>query len=492
MIRLDPINGFIGFLLIIVVCFAYLGVGSTRGTDQFWYLSDTETLLSDGGNHSNLTMPGVVLRQNNGTPSTPFYHNGPLLYINAYASKITGVTPFTVWKINNFIFSLIAALLIALMVAQVTSRQTGFYALAIYVLSPLNVWLTVNLLQETFYAFLFAIQLYVTTRNRQTYIGLIVLLISLVVGAYSHPFFKIIMLTVGVIFVVQKRQTIALGVFICFALVVVTEKLFFPTSFPPDLKSLIAYSVPGKSNSLWHQSDFILSVTPDLLYRKVVRAVTIQFSDYSIPVLSMFTYFSIPAFCLLVLKKFTSITKILWLSFIAFTLYLGIVVLMQYQVRYQQIIAPSSISLVMLSMFICFKKNVGKLMLFLALVCSVVDIKLVATAGADASSFASSGQRFAELIERYPDNFRIVFVDNKELGSYQYLVRTLKPRQVMVLGVDWLSENSRKRSIDLFQPDLLFYSESALDTLKLEGDKLQEFSTFHKVGKLYYEVLTGN
>lgn len=62
----------------------------------------------------------------------------------------------------------------------------------------------------------------------------------------------------------------------------------------------------------------------------------------------------------------------------------------------------------------------------------------------------------------------------------------------MVLGVDWLSENSRKRSIDLFQPDLLFYSESALDTLKLEGDKLQEFSTFHKVGKLYYEVLTGN
>ena len=147
---------------------AFSMVNSGRGTDQFWYLSDTATLVEQGVNHSNLTMPGVVLRQNNGNPATPFYHNGPLLHINALFTRLSGVDHFTIWKVNNFLFSLVAALLTALLVADIINRRFGIYAFCIYVLSPLNIWLIVNALQETFYAFLLSIQIFITVKFRHS------------------------------------------------------------------------------------------------------------------------------------------------------------------------------------------------------------------------------------------------------------------------------------------------------------------------------------
>ena len=466
---------------------AFSMVNSGRGTDQFWYLSDTATLVEQGVNHSNLTMPGVVLRQNNGNPATPFYHNGPLLHINALFTRLSGVDHFTIWKVNNFLFSLVAALLTALLVADIINRRFGIYAFCIYVLSPLNIWLIVNALQETFYAFLLSIQIFITVKFRHSVWLFPILLVSLIAGAYSHPFFKLIALSTGLIYLIDKRYFQSVLIFAAVAVVITTQKQLFATSFPPDLSSLIAYSVPGKSNSLWHQSDYTLFVTPELLIQKFIRAITIQITDFKVPLLSLITYLSIPAFFILAFKRDKSTQILLWLSVIAFILYAGIVILMQFQVRYQQIIAPATVAILTLALFAVCRRYAGIVVLALAIGFFAVDLKLISQARNDASEFAGSSEKFEEFLSKLPKDQRIAFINNKELGSYLHLVRSARPRQVMVVGTDWLSAEGYARALELFQPDLLIYSESERALAPNSGN-LVEISDFHKVGKLYYEV----
>ena len=476
------------FLLIAtIVITAYTAVISARGTDQFWYISDTETIAETGRNHSNLTMPGVALRENTGSPPTWFYHNGPLLYLNAFIASLTKIDPYTIWKFNNFLFFLCSALLVGLVVADATNPQFGLYAFTLYALSPLNIWLAVNALQEVFYALLFAVQLYVTLKNRDSAVGFLILLATLVVGSYSHPFFKMMALAIAVVYALDRRYLAASAIGAALAGVVLSGPFIFPSSFPPDLTTLIAYSVPGKSNSLWHQSDHTLYVTVELLLQKFTSALTMQFTDLKVPILSILTYLSIPAFLLLVHRRNHTNALLLWLCFIAFGLYIGIVVLLQFQVRYQQIIAPVAVSILMVALFTFAKKYTLPVVMLLAAGFCAIDLQLITTARADSELFKQSEEKFSEFIEQFPANQRIAFVNNRNLGNYLYLVSSSKPRQTMVIGTGWLSEQSYARAIELFQPQLLIYSESERARAQF-SDTLIEISDFHKVGKLYYEI----
>ena len=479
-------NGVLIFLVGIIFGLSFFTVNSARGTDQFWYLSDTETLVNGSDNHSNLTMPGVVLRQNQGSPATPFYHNGPLLYLNAYISKITGLDAFTIWKINNILFSLLAALMTSLLVAEVSNRNFHLYSLSLFLLSPLNVWLSVNLLQETFYAFLFSIQVYIATRCRESRILFPILLFSLLFGAYSHPFFKLMTLATCGIYFLHNHYYKSLAILAIFMTVLLTKEQFFPTSFPPDLQSLIAYSIPGQSNSLWHQSDQILSVTPELLFQKFNSAIEAQLNDIKVPLLSLITYLSIPAFLVLVYNKKIESTTFLWIYFIAFGLYSGIVLLLQFQVRYQQIIAPASVAVVSIALVTFFEKNSKTIAIAILLSFFAIDLKLVSTASTDGLKFSQSSQKFQDFVRRFPKDYRVAFINDKQLGRYSHLVRSSKPRQTMVIGTNWLSDEGFKKAIELFKPNLLIYSESSLNFISTEEKSPSELSTFHKVGKLYY------
>ena len=474
-------------LTLAITCFAYFAVQSTRGSDQFWYLSDTETLTSSGINHSNLTMPGAVLRQNNGSPETPFYHNGPILYINAFISKVTGLTAFTTWKILNFIFALSAAVFTGLLVATYSNKAFGLYAFAIYMLSPLNIWLSVNLLQENFYGFLFSLQLFITTRIKHTRLLQIILLLSLILGAYSHPFFKLIMLAIGISLFLQSHYKMVLTIAVCFVIVLLSDKILFPSSFPPDLKTLVAYSVPGKSNSLWLQSDSNLLVTPQLLYEKFTTALKMQFSDIRVPLLSLVTYSSILAFFVLLYRKNTSHYRLLWLCFIAFGLYSGIVLLLQFQLRYQQIFAPAAVALISLAAFTTITTHTKKLLLGLIFLFFIIDIKLVTTARNDAIKFDLSRQKLESFLENYPSDHRVAFVTTREFGKYLHLVYASKPRQSMILGTDWLSNSGYTKAKKIFQPDIIIYEESVLGEKITDSNKTAELATFHGVGKLFYQ-----
>jgi hypothetical protein len=470
---------------IFTIFFAFYKVNSARGTDQFWYLSDTYTLVETGQNHSNLTMPGVVIRENNGTPATPFYHNGPLLYFNAFIARVTGLDSFSAWKISNFLFSLMAAFLTAQIVREFLGIRAALFAFSIYLLSPLNIWLVVNSLQETFYAFLLALLVVITVRYRHVAWLFPILLVAVVTGAYSHPLFKLIAVAVSVAFLVDRRYLQFALIIAAIGVVVATQRQLFPTSFPPDLSSLIAYSVPGKSNSLWHQSDYTLFVTPDLLLQKLLRAISIQFTDLKVPPLSVITYLSIPAFFVLLLQRRNANGVLLWLSAIAFALYGGIVVLMQFQVRYQQIIAPVTVAIFVLALFSVLRRYAGAAVLVLALGFVAIDYKLITTASADGPRFSSSSEKFSTFIQRYPEDYRIAFINDKDLGSYLHLVKAANPRQVMVVGSQWLSPDGYEKALELFQPDLLIFSESESEKVPNSGN-LIEIADFHKVGKLYY------
>ena len=176
---------------------------------------------------------------------------------------------------------------------------------------------------------------------------------------------------------------------------------------------------------------------------------------------------------------------LLWLSAIAFALYGGIVVLMQFQVRYQQIIAPVTVAIFVLALFSVLRRYAGAAVLVLALGFVAIDYKLITTASADGPRFSSSSEKFSTFIQRYPEDYRIAFINDKDLGSYLHLVKAANPRQVMVVGSQWLSPDGYEKALELFQPDLLIFSESESEKVPNSGN-LIEIADFHKVGKLYY------
>jgi len=292
--------------------------------------------------------------------------------------------------------------------------------------------------------------------------------------------------TFCILYLIEKRYVWALSLLLVLATIQLTASSAFPTSFPPDIESLIAYSVPGKSNSLWHQSDSVLTVSPELIYLKLKTALTMQYSDWTVPLFSILTYLAIPSFILLFYHRKCGTKQLLWLSFISFGLYVGIVLFLQFQVRYQQIIAPAAVALVSLALCYIKKNHTIYFTLILSVAFVAVDWKLVAKARAEGSQFDRSSQQFMEFIGSFPADHRIVFIDKKNLGSYLHLVRSSKPRQVMVVGTDWLSSEGYASAIELFKPNLIIYTET---TRALAGNgSLTEIAEFQKVGKLYYEA----
>ncbi len=460
----------------------FSSVVGPRGTDQYWYLHDTETLIESGTSETNLRLPGMILRQGVGDPKTYFIHNGPLLSINAALGEFTGA--FYAWKYSNFLFLILASLFTGLAVGYLTNVRLGAAAFSVYLLSPTAIWYAGNLLQETFFALITSALLLLFVRWRSERWAEFGIVMLLCLGITAHPFYLLLSGAFVLYLLCAKKFGWAGILYVTmFGICANYKTTWFPASFQPDLASIITSSLPGETNMLWHFSAQTPPLTLNLLLLKLGEALRMQLATIAFAPFYLITNLGFISFLYLALKKRTEYQPVLMISFLAFGAYAGMIVLMQNQPRYQLIIAPISVLCIALVFRdVVWSKNIKILYSFGVICLFALDAYLLNKIHDDA---VKEKQALAKIFEEFPDTR----ADDKFLmvggnpNDYLSVIAGLSPKRCLLMDAKYLSDKEIESVVNMFIPSYVLSTEKALSL------GLAEVSTYKFTNNaLYYEL----
>ncbi len=116
-----------------------------RGSDQYWYMADTQTLLDGGPKTSNGLYPAQVLKYG-ADYRGPFVHHTLNNYLVLPAAGVLGA--FRGWVATNAVASIAAAFLLALLINEISGRLPAGIGFAVFLLLPFTVWQSIQPLLE--------------------------------------------------------------------------------------------------------------------------------------------------------------------------------------------------------------------------------------------------------------------------------------------------------------------------------------------------------
>jgi len=449
---------------VVVCCLVFYGTNSIRGTDQYWYLADVEAIIDGDPPVTNAYFPGTLLRGDVGD-SRPnyFYHNGPMIYLSAFVGKYTGA--YRAWIVINLICHFAVALAIFVGARQLTSKTIARTISAFYLISPLALWQTMSMLLEQYLAGVMALVV-IGYFYRRIWFGQLLFVIGILLGTLSHPMFVVIGLMSGFFLVIKglvRRQpsilfvgtTLLLGA----AVLVQSVSNIFPTGFFPTLGIAIANVLPGEESMLWYFSEQGNAMSVALMFAKVKEAIVRQVLNPAHLPFNIFTNIALVAWMWLFAFRRKQYFGVLVASGIVLALYLGLIVLMQHQVRYQQLVSPVAFILIAVGMYhlSSFRSN--------ALVaCIFVFTLLLGGVLSHRSHQQATAHQLAQFESR--DILDIVSAESKivafDCRCDQRLNYLLKPRPILNVKSRYLEESAQARAISLFQPDYFVSSNNNL------------------------------
>lgn len=322
------------------------GAEGVRGSDQYWYIADVQTIAAGQSPLSNTWFPAGLLRA--GTDDYPnyIYHNGPLLHLVAAIDNVSSVSPYSVWLGINLLSFCIIIAVVGLWLRSRAGATVANYAVALCALSPIGIWQSANILRETWFGALAALAFALFFISERRPLAQLPLIIVLAVGAFAHPMYLILLVLLflwqlGTLFTTRSLLTglmLALNT-VTILLVRGFAKDWFPSSFQPDLASIIASAVPNITNMMWHFADVQVPVNTALLWDKFVHALQKQFATpYQMPFYFL-SNLGFVAWAYLWFKRPTGLIKPLVVITLFFGLYGAMVVLQQNHPRFQQLVA---------------------------------------------------------------------------------------------------------------------------------------------------------
>lgn len=467
----------------IAVALIKFGAAGVRGTDQYWYIADVERIVEGEPLVTNNFFPGVILRGAAVPEENFIMHNSPMLYLVSAVSSVWNV--YNSWIGLNVIFHLIVAACILHVCLRFTNSQIAVLAASFYLISPLAIWQAINPLLEMYFSALTAIVL-VCYFNRSISLVRLLLYCFLGLGLLSHPIFvaPAFVCVIFDYFTSPRTRLSAVGcvsVVLTYVYLLKMNDLWFPSSFQPNLKAIIASVVPGKSNMFWHYSELLPSIDFELLITKFIFAVdqhlfTIRFMPFY-----MFTNLAIAGLLFLSVCHFKKWYMVLLPILLFFSQYGAMIVLQQNHPRYQQIIISGVFLLIAIVAYQFRDKWVSKKILWVCLISlwgllSTTSGYIVSVAREE--SFYEQAQieylegRFATL----PIESRIVSLDLMPHNPLSYIAR---PREVLFLRTDMLDESGIARAIEIFKPEyfLVGGKDSEVGGLLLDTWESEMFGT---------------
>ncbi len=473
-------------IAVLVCCLVFYGANSVRGTDQFWYLADVETIMDGGPPISNTYFPGTLLRGNVG-PDNPnfFYHNGPMIHLSAFVGEYTGA--YRAWILINLACHFLVALAIFLGARQLTTFATATTVSALYLMSPLALWQSMSMLLEQYLAGVMAMVV-IGYLYKNTGVGKLLFGCGIVVGAVSHPIFVAIGLAAAVALALTGHLRsdylmLVAGVVAMVCVLVlghITGDLY-PTSFFPELGIAIANVLPTEPSMLWYFSEQGYSINVKNLFSKIIEAFARQFTDPLSWPFNIFTNLSIAIWGWLFMVSRNRYRALLVASGIVLLLYFGLITMMQHQVRYQQMISPVVFILIAIA---AGKFPVARNKAFIAIV-----FVFAAITGAYLSNLshqkallASDTRELQTVVDFVEPEAKIIAYD---CDCDQRLSYLLKPRPVLNIRSRYLDDAAQLRVVSIFEPDY-FVSGTALPENEFVGLTLVKSLTDPVHGRLYW------
>jgi len=328
------------FLLIVY------GADGVRGSDQYWYIADVQTIAAGLPPVSNTWFPTGLLRAGSDDYPNYIFHNGPLLHLVAALGKVLPASPYSLWMGINLLSLLITIAVVGLWLRSRANATVANYAMALCALSPIGLWQSANILRETWFGALAALSFVLFFHSERRPLAQLPLTAILAVGAFAHPMYLILMvlLLLWQLYGVISKRSALIGLMLVLNLVAIvlirsSTKSLFPSSFQPDLASIIASAVPNLTNMMWHFADVQVPVDASLLWDKFVHALKKQFATPGQMPVYFLSNAGLVAWAYLWFKRPSGLVKTLVVITLFFGLYGSMVVLQQNHPRFQQLIA---------------------------------------------------------------------------------------------------------------------------------------------------------
>lgn len=467
-----PYFAYIIIAALIAVCLVVLGAQGVRGTDQYWYVGDTQQMADGKAPISNNYFPGKLLREAQNPTPNYIMHNNPLMHLVAFSSGVLSV--YNTWIVLNSLFHLIIAFCIYVACIHYVGRREASLATVLYLLSPIALWQVVNPLLEQYFALIMAVSMVLFIHRKNT-LCFISLLLVLGVGMNSHPIFVLPAYFFLLLSVYENYRNAKYGLCIVavgYGILLLLTKPYvaqlMPTSFQPSLSAIITSAVPGKSNMFWHYSDIQPELSLSLMMSKLWAAVNTHLFNLRFAPHYIFTNIALFSLIYLLFFKWREYWRLLIPAFLIVGLYLGLIALQQNHPRYQQIIAPVSfliIGIVIAPYLVKLKWPLLGLPL-----CLVLAVNVVTMVKASKQSRYESAQMIhvAEEIGRYvPETARLASLNHSPHNPMSYLLR---PREVLFIKSKLLQPDRVAKAIELFKPEYMLVRKELPDsTMELVG-----------------------
>ena len=111
--------------------------GGVRGSDQFWYVAEVESIARGDGAVTNTIYPNPLLRRQAAPPYRPIHHN-PLLYLVAPLAGLIG--GYAAWLACNLACAVAIALLLRALLLPRVGETPANLAAAVFAVLPATFW----------------------------------------------------------------------------------------------------------------------------------------------------------------------------------------------------------------------------------------------------------------------------------------------------------------------------------------------------------------
>lgn len=291
------------FAVVFVVLAVFAASAGIRGTDQYWYLADVETLIRDGATTSDTIFP-VGLLGPGGTLSPPFIHNVLSVYLAAVPGLLIG--GYGGWIALNVTATLATAALVYLAARTVASRWAAIICAALYPLLPVTFWHATQPLAEASTAFFAALAIFLLAIAGSRPWRWLAVVGAVGLLYFSRESYLPLLLAVPVGFLIVRVQDDpghlrgALGPTAAMTLAVLAVIASAQVLFPADnvtfsYARLMNTAVPGLTDNMWFNFDLSsanladrLPFRWDLLPAKVAGHLADQFVRFDSLPLALF------------------------------------------------------------------------------------------------------------------------------------------------------------------------------------------------------------
>jgi hypothetical protein len=444
----------IALLLLVMACFtclvAYGASGGPRGSDQYWYIADSESLASGKGPLTNNIFPAAI---NNENPSLkqPFIHNILSVYMAVPATRILG--GHWGWIVTNLVSTLIAVILIYMTVFRLAGPLAGLASSLTFIMMPLTFWQASQPLAEASMFMLSASFMAVLSLAHGRFRKYVLLLLPAGALFLCRKSFILFLVSVPVLFMLNSREKIKVrcvkaSILIAISgLIIASGRALFPEGVHWDFSQILMSAIPRETSNieiffLLEPIEFSFSkwlYKSFLMLKTQVAGNRGAFGGTNTKALLLFylPYNAMAIAFLYSIRK--SLFKSEWAQagIVFILVHLASITVFQNYFRYMAPVLPVLVAATGIAVFRAgadrFRSGVFAVIILIALSGGALDLSMAKYTRSDGIAKASQKQKFDDAISSLVPASQNVIVGRANSWDFIMLGYILRPRLVLIL-----------------------------------------------------------